>query len=108
MTTQEIKKTFIDFFQARDHVEIPNSSLIPEHDPTLLFINAGMAPIKNYFLGLSKPPFERLVNVQRCLRTEDLEHVGHTAGHLTFFEMLGSWSIGGYGKKEAVHFAYDL
>ena len=108
MTTQEIKRTFIEFFKSRDHVEIPNSSLIPEHDPTLLFINAGMAPIKNYFLGLAKPPFERLVNVQRCLRTEDLENVGHSAGHLTFFEMLGSWSIGGYGKKEAVHFAYDL
>lgn len=108
MTTQEIRKTFIEFFRAREHVEIPNSSLVPEHDPTLLFINAGMAPIKNYFLGLTKPPSDRLVNVQRCLRTEDLEKVGHTAGHLTFFEMLGSWSIGGYGKNEAVHFAYDL
>ncbi len=108
MTSREIKATFIDFFKSRDHLEIPNSSLIPEHDPTLLFINAGMAPLKNYFLNRQKPPQERLVNVQRCLRTEDLDKVGHSSGHLTFFEMLGSWSIGGYGKSEAVNFAYTL
>lgn len=108
MTSSEIKKKFFEHFKARDHLEIPNSSLVPEYDPTLLFINSGMAPIKKYFLGLQKPPSERLFNVQRCLRTEDLDQVGKNTKTLTFFEMMGSWSIGGYGKQEAVEFALDL
>ena len=108
MTSREIKQTFTGFFKSRDHLEIPNSSMVPEHDPTLLFINSGMAPLKNYFLGIEKPPFERLVNVQRCLRTEDLGKVGSSLNTLTFFEMMGSWSIGGYGRNEAIHFAFDL
>src|SRR3989344_6284474 len=108
MGTQEIKQKFIEFFTQKDHLLIPNSSLQPEFDPTLLFINSGMAPLKNYFTGAQIPPASRMVNVQRCLRTEDLEDVGNNTRTLTFFEMLGSWAVDGYGKTEAVHFAYEL
>ena len=106
MGTQEIKQKFIEFFTQKDHLLIPNSSLQPEFDPTLLFINSGMAPLKNYFTGAQIPPSSRMVNVQRCLRTEDLEDVGNNTRTLTFFEMLGSWAVDGYGKTEAVHFSF--
>lgn len=107
MKSTEIRRRFLDFFVSRDHLLIPDAPLIPEYDPTLLFTNSGMAPLKPYFLGLKEPPAERLVNIQRCLRTEDLEVIGD-AHHHTFFLMLGSWSINGYGKREAVAFAWQL
>ena len=107
MTSQEIRKRFLDYFVRRDHLLIEQSSLVPEYDPTLLFTNSGMAPLKPYFLGVKPPPSERLVNIQRCLRTEDLDNIGDSSHH-TFFQMLGSWSIGGYGKREAVELAFGL
>jgi len=118
MSHTEIRRRFIEFFVNRGHLEIPSSSLVPEYDPTLLLTNSGMAPLKPYFLGQANPPARRLVNVQRCVRTRDIESVGDIH-HLTFFEMLGNWSIGdpqspngigssGYFKKEAIQFAWDL
>lgn len=107
MNSKQIRQRFISFFTKRNHLEIPASSLLPEYDPTLLFTNAGMAPLKPYFLGVKKPPAKRLCNIQRCLRTEDLESVGNPHHH-TFFEMLGSWSVGDYGKKEAVKLAFEF
>ena len=118
MNHKEIKRRFIEFFTSRAHLEIPNSSLVPDYDPTLLLTNSGMAPLKPYFLGQAEPPSRRLVNVQRCVRTTDIQSVGDIH-HLTFFEMLGNWSIGdpkaadgvgsaSYFKKEAIQFAWDL
>lgn len=107
MLSLEIRQRFIEFFRKKDHLEIPQASLVPEYDPTLLFTNSGMAPLKSYFLGIKESPSERLCNVQRCLRTEDLELIGDPHHH-TFFEMLGSWSINGYGKRQAVEFAFEL
>ncbi len=108
MTSKEIRKKFIDFFVKKGHLLIPSFSLVPENDPTLLLINSGMAPIKPYFLGVEEPPSKRLVDIQKCVRMEDIEKVGISAGTLTFFEMMGNWSIGDYGKKEALTFAWDL
>lgn len=118
MTHKEIRRTFINFFVRKGHLEIPQSSLVPDYDPTLLLTNSGMAPLKPYFLGLSEPPSRRLTNIQRCLRTTDVESVGDIH-HLTFFEMMGNWSIGdpqapdgvgarGYFKAEAIQFAWEL
>lgn len=107
LTTAEIAATFLDFFQQRQHHLIKEARLTPEHDPTLLFINSGMAPLKDYFLGLVAPPQPRLCNLQPCLRTTDIDEVGDRH-HLTYFSMLGSWSIGDYYKEKAVEYAYDL
>lgn len=107
MTSEQVRETFLNFFAKRDHLIIPQASLVPEYDPTLLFTNSGMAPLKPFFLGLKPPPSERLVDIQPCLRTEDLDNIGDP-NHHTFFEMMGSWSIGGYGKREAVEFAWLL
>lgn len=118
MDHKEIRRKFIEFFVDRGHLEVPSSSLVPDYDPTLLLTNSGMAPLKPYFLGLVKPPSRRITNVQRCVRTNDIESVGDIH-HLTFFEMMGNWSIGdskagdgigtsGYFKKEAISFAWDL
>ncbi|MBE7169639.1 MAG: alanine--tRNA ligase [Williamsia sp.] len=106
-SSQQIRETFLDFFRKHDHLLINGSSVIPKNDPTLLFINSGMAPLKKYFLGLETPPHPRLANVQPCIRTNDIEDVGDRH-HLTFFEMLGSWSIGDYYKEKAIELAYDL
>ena len=107
MRADEIRKTFLDFFIRNEHVEIGNVSLIPRNDPTLLIINSGMAPLKAFFTGESKPPNRRLCNIQRCVRTVDIESVGDPH-HLTFFEMMGNWSIGDYFKKEAIELAWKL
>lgn len=107
MISEQVRKTFLDFFVKRDHLLIPPVPLVPEYDPTLLFTNSGMAPLKPYFLGIKSPPAERLTDIQPCLRTVDFENIGD-ANHHTFFEMMGSWSIGGYGKREAVEFAWQL
>ncbi|HYE55036.1 MAG TPA: alanine--tRNA ligase-related protein, partial [Chitinophagaceae bacterium] len=105
--SKEIREKFLHFFRDNDHQLIQGSSIIPKNDPTLLFINSGMAPMKNYFLGTQQPPYPRMANVQPCIRTNDIEDVGDRH-HLTFFEMMGSWSIGDYYKEKAIALAYDL
>lgn len=100
-------KIFLEFFESHAHLRIPGRSLVPQNDPSLLFINSGMAPMKPYFLGQDVPPQPDLCNVQRCIRTIDIDEVGDRH-HLTFFEMMGSWSIGHYWKPRATALAWDL
>lgn len=107
ISSRQIRETFLRFFNKRDHLLISNASLLPQNDPTLLYINSGMAPLKKYFLGLSQPPHPRLCNVQLCIRTGDIEDAGDRH-HFTSFEMLGSWSINDYYKETAVELAYEL
>ncbi|MFZ7158961.1 alanine--tRNA ligase [Avibacterium gallinarum] len=110
-TTAEIRKSFLDFFHSKGHQIVPSSSLVPENDPTLLFTNAGMNQFKDVFLGLDKRPYSRATTAQRCVRAggkhNDLENVGYTARHHTFFEMLGNFSFGDYFKQDAIHFAWE-
>src|SRR5262245_14967609 len=107
ITSQEIRDTFLKFFEERGHTRIKGASLIPGNDPTLLFVNSGMAPLKKYFTGESEPPNPDLCNVQPCIRTRDIEDVGDRH-HLTFFEMMGSWSINNYFKEHAIELAFEL
>ena len=107
MTAGELRKNYINFFKKLGHQEIPNVSLVPENDPTALFTSAGMHPLIPYLLGEPHPLGKRLVNVQRCLRTSDLEKVGDTFHH-TLFEMLGNWSLGDYFKKEMIPWALEF
>lgn len=106
-TSKQILETFLNYFKEHDHTQIKNASIVPENDPTLLFINAGMAPIKKCFTGEEEPVSKRMCNVQTCIRTNDIESVGDRH-HLTSFNMLGSWSIGDYFKKEAIELAFKL
>ena len=112
MTSFEVCKKFIDFFKHNQHKVLPGSSLIPDKDPSLLFVNAGMNQFKNVFLGFEKPPAKNVVTIQKCLRAggkhNDLEAVGETPWHHTFFEMLGNFSFGGYFKKEAIALAWEF
>ncbi len=107
LSSSEIRAKFLSFFEANDHLKIQASSVVPKNDPTLLYINSGMAPLKNYFLGKEEPPQKRLTNFQPCIRTKDIDDVGDRH-HLTIFEMMGSWSIGDYYKEEACRLAYSL
>ncbi|MBT4375805.1 alanine--tRNA ligase [archaeon] len=107
MKRTELIKKYIEFFKSKDHKEIPNSSLIPENDPTVLFTTAGMHPLVPFLLGQPHPQGKRLVNVQRCIRTGDIEEVGD-AKHHTFFEQIGNWSLGDYGKKQAVEYTFEF
>lgn len=103
-----IRQLWNDFFVNKGHILIPSKSLIPENDPSLLWINSGVATLKNYFSGKAKSPAPRLVNCQKALRTNDIENVGITARHHTLFEMLGNFSIGDYFKNEAIEFAHEF
>jgi len=104
---KELIKEFIAFYKLKNHKEIPNASLIPENDPTVLFTTAGMHPIVPFLLGNKHPLGKRLVNVQRCIRTQDIDSVGDSTHH-TFFEMLGKWSLGDYFKKEAITYTFEF
>ncbi len=112
MKSKDIRQTFINYFAKNGHEPVASSSLIPENDATLLFANAGMNQFKNLFLGLEHRPYTRAVTSQKCVRAggkhNDLENVGHTARHHTFFEMLGNFSFGDYFKKESIHFGWEL
>ncbi len=107
-TGNEIRQLFLDFFESKGHMIEPGASLIPHNDPTLLWINAGVAALKKYFDGSEKPRCNRIVNAQKSIRTNDIENVGKTARHHTFFEMLGNFSIGDYFKEEAIQFAWEF
>ena len=108
-SSDEIRETFLSFFEERGHLRIPSASLVPaEHDPSVLLTTAGMHPLKPYFLGREQPPRNRLTDCQKCFRTTDIENVGNTLRHLTFFEMLGNFSIGDYFKHGAAEFAWEL
>ncbi len=108
LSAQEIRKIWIDFFKKKNHLFVEPKSLIPINDPSLLWINSGVATLKDYFSGKSNPPNKRLVNIQKSIRTNDIFNVGVTARHHTFFEMMGNFSIGDYFKPEAIEFAFEL
>ena len=112
MKAADIRRSFLDYFAARGHTIVPSAPLVPANDPTLLFTNSGMVQFKEVFLGKETRSYVRAADVQRCLRAggkhNDLENVGYTARHHTFFEMLGNWSFGDYFKREAIRFAWEL
>ncbi|HPN15130.1 MAG TPA: alanine--tRNA ligase [bacterium] len=107
LTTDNIRRLFLDFFKEKGHAVLPSASLIPENDPTVLFTTAGMQPLVPYLLGQDHPMGKRLANAQKCLRTDDIDEVGDNR-HLTFFEMLGNWSLGDYFKEESIQWSYEL
>ena len=109
MTSDEIRSTYLEFFEARGHLRLPSASLVPaEHDPSALFTVAGMHPLKPYFQGVETPPRRRVTTCQKTFRTVDIDIIGTTSRHLTFFEMLGNFSFGDYFKREATRFAWEL
>ena len=112
MKSQDIRNTFLEFFKKKQHQIVPSAPMVLKNDPTLMFVNSGMAPFKEYFLGNSKPKSNRISDTQKCLRVSgkhnDLEEVGYDTYHHTLFEMLGNWSFGDYFKKEAIAWAWEL
>ena len=111
-SVSDIRKTFISYFDKNNHKVVKSSNLVPENDPTLMFVNSGMVQFKNIFTGIENKSFKRAVTSQKCVRAggkhNDLENVGHTARHHTFFEMLGNFSFGDYFKEEAIYYAWDF
>lgn len=107
-SSSEVRRMFLDFFKSKGHVIEPSASLVPQDDPTLLWINSGVATMKKYFDGSVVPDVPRLTSSQKSIRTNDIENVGHTARHHTLFEMLGNFSVGDYFKEEAIHWAWEL
>ena len=111
-TSAQLRQAFLDFFASKQHQIVASSSLVPGNDATLLFTNAGMVPFKDVFLGGDTRSYTRATSSQRCVRAggkhNDLENVGYTARHHTFFEMLGNFSFGDYFKKEAIHYAWEF
>src|SRR6476646_497335 len=112
MKSSEIRSSFLEFFRSKGHTIVPSSSLVPANDPTLLFVNSGMVQFKEVFLGEDKRPYSRATTAQRCVRAggkhNDLDNVGYTARHHTFFEMLGNFSFGDYFKRDAIRYAWEL
>lgn len=107
MKSLEIRKKFINYYQENGHMAIKSASLIPVNDPSLLIVNSGMVPMKSYFIGQKEPPSKRVCNIQRCVRTNDIESIGDDH-HLTFFEMMGNWSFGDYFKETAIQLSWKL
>ena len=107
LTSSQLRQMYLDFFKSKGHAVIPSASLIPENDPTVLFTTAGMHPLVPYLLGAKHPEGKRLTDVQKCVRTGDIDSVGDSS-HLTFFEMLGNWSLGDYFKKEAIEWSFEF
>src|SRR3989304_6251855 len=107
ITRKQLIDKYLKFFQSKNHKVIPSSSLIPANDPTVLFTTAGMHPLVPYLLGQKHPLGKRIANVQKCIRTTDIDEVGNSFHH-TFFEMLGNWSLGDYWKKEAIEYSFEF
>lgn len=107
-SVNELRELFLSFFESKEHLRLPSFSLVPQNDNSLLIINSGMAPLKPYFKGLETPPRKRVTTCQKCIRTGDIENIGHTARHGTFFEMLGNFSFGDYFKKEAITWSWEF
>lgn len=111
-STNDIRRSFLDYFAGTGHHIEPSAPLVPYNDPTLMFVNAGMVPFKNVFTGLEKRPYSTAASAQKCVRAggkhNDLDNVGFTARHHTFFEMLGNFSFGDYFKEQAIHHAWTL
>ncbi len=108
MGLNQLRSVFQEFYESKDHYNRKSFSLIPEHDKSLLIINSGMAPMKPYFAGIQQPPALRMTTCQKCIRTADIENVGLTSRHGTFFEMLGSFSFGDYFKKESIAWGWEF
>ena len=108
LSLNTVRSLYLDFFKERDHLILPSFSLVPENDPSILLINAGMTPLKPWFTGAERPPSPRVASCQKCIRTPDIERVGRTSRHGTFFEMLGNFSFGDYFKKEAIRWAWEF
>ena len=104
----ELRRMFLDFFESKEHLKMKSFSLVPHNDKSLLLINSGMAPLKPYFTGQEIPPRRRVATCQKCIRTGDIENVGKTARHGTFFEMLGNFSFGDYFKRESIHWTWEF
>ena len=107
-TVNELRELYLSFFESKDHLRLKSFSLVPQNDNSLLLINSGMAPLKPYFKGLETPPRKRITTCQKCIRTGDIDNIGHTARHGTFFEMLGNFSFGDYFKKEAITWSWEF
>ena len=108
MKTPELRSLYLDYFVKNDHLLVPSSSLVPHRDPSVLLTTAGMQQFKPYYLGVAEPPHRRLTSVQKCFRTTDIDRVGRTARHCTFFEMLGNFSIGDYFKEGSIKFGVEF